>query len=632
MKILCLDFETKFDTKAGHTLKNKQTTEEYIRDPRFHIHGAAVGWYGEPPIWLDREEWEAWAKSFKWREHGCMAFHAQFEGLILWHYYGISPGFWFDPMAMARGMWGKHHAFSLDAISAYLGLEPKNIPYNLFDGKELFDLSSADYRLVTQGCCHDNWLMQQVFEYFARSFPREEYRVIDQTVRMFSEPVLELDINLLGEIWKQERAKTKENLETLAAAGVTLSDLRSDKKFKALLEAAGVEIEYKYSKTNKSKLIPAFAKTDEFLQALEEDPDEWVAALAQARLDSRSNITQTRSERLGYMATRGLAAVYLGYCTTRTTRWGGGDKVNWQNFPRSWRSDGTINRLRETARTQRGFACLRPDLSQIECRILNYNAGEWEIIEAFRQARDLYSELATKFYGHHVDKTMETERGFGKQMELSCGYGAGAFSIQRTARSGSYGPRLYLEIDECERARDVYRETHPNVKAYWREAGTVLEKLFEGSNYAWGPLRVADHKIWLPNGLPLVFDTLEWFVPDLEDGSPGDPSEGFWRVHSRPKVFKKIYGSALTAEVTQAQARVVLSQAMLRILDCCRGQWLKIALSTHDDLAIIVPERDAQDVAKVVIQELTRVPTWLPGIPLAAECVISDTLAKTDIQ
>lgn len=631
MKILCLDFETYFDT-ADFTLK-KLTTEEYVRDARFHIHGCAVAWYGERPVWLNRQQFEQWAATFPWHEHGAMAFHAQFDGLILSHVYNAFPRFWFDPMAMARGMWGKQHGFSLDAISAYLGMTPKRLPYELFNGKLWSQIPDGDRAQIADGCCHDAWLMQQLFHYFGQTFPREEYRIIDQTVRMFTEPVLQLDLDLLASIWTEEAAKHAANLQALADKGITLTDLRSDKKFRVLLEAAGVDIEFKYSRTDNKKLIPAFSKTDGFLTALEDDPDDYVATLATARLDSRSNINQSRAERLGYMANRGTACIYLSYCPTRTTRWGGGDKLNWQNFPRSRRSDGRINRLRQTVCAPRGYLLLRPDLSQIECRILNYNAGEVSIVQAFREKRDLYSELASVFYGFAVDKTMETHRGFGKQLELSCGYGAGEFSIQRTARSGGYGPPVFLSSDDAVRARDTYRETHPNVVRYWKQASKVLEWLFEGAVYDWGPLRVADHKIWLPNGLPLVYDTLEWFNPDDD---PDDEDHGLgtvagnWRVQVRPRQWKKLYGSALVAEVTQAQARVVLSQALLRILDrfAATGTYHRVCLSTHDDLAILVKEDEAQAVAEVVIEELIREPEWLPGIPLAAECAISNTLSK----
>ena len=46
------------------------------------------------------------------------------------------------------------------------------------------------------------------------------------------------------------------------------------------------------------------------------------------------------------------------------------------------------------------------DLSQIECRVLNTVAGQWDVVEKFRQKKDIYSELASEFYGFPVDKSM----------------------------------------------------------------------------------------------------------------------------------------------------------------------------------------------------------------------------------
>jgi hypothetical protein len=622
MKVVSLDFETFYDTKAGYTLKRKMTTEEYIRDPRFHIHGCSVGWLGDQPVWLDRAAFEAWLSAFPLHEHACLCFHGQFEGLILSHHYGKVPRMWLDAMAMARAVNPKHLTFSLDFLSAYYGLPAKYIPYNLFDGKLWTDLSPNDQRLVADGCCHDNYLTQQLFLTDQRRLPPEEYMIIDQTIRMFTEPVLRANIPLLGEIWQAEEIKRQAFLTEL---NITIEDLRSDAKFKALLEAEGVEIEYKKSKTDEQKLIPQFAKTDPFMQDLVDDPDDRIATLALARLGARSNINQTRAERLGEMALRGAMCVYLSYCATRTTRWGGGDKLNWQNQPRSRRSDGSINRIREAIEVAAGYVALRPDLSQVECRILNTNAEQWDIVEAFRQGRDLYSELATKFYGRQITKADEPERGFGKQLELSCGYGAGEWSIIRTARSGAYGPPVYLTPADGKAAKELYRDTHPGVVSLWKEANHVLDYLHAGDEYRWGPLTVKNGRIWLPNGLPLCYDTLEWHT----DPETGDQ---FWRVQKAPKRWQKTYGSALVADVTQAQARVVLSQAMLRVLQRAGDTITKIALSTHDDMVIIVRDDPGliAETKALVIEELSVSPSWLPQVPLKAECVVSRTLAKGD--
>jgi hypothetical protein len=58
-------------------------------------------------------------------------------------------------------------------------------------------------------------------------------------------------------------------------------------KFKAALEARGVEVEMKISPTT-GKETPAFAKTDEFMELLQDHADPVVAAMAAARIGLKS--------------------------------------------------------------------------------------------------------------------------------------------------------------------------------------------------------------------------------------------------------------------------------------------------------------------------------------------------------
>ena len=122
---------------------------------------------------------------------------------------------------------------------------------------------------------------------------------------MFTEPVLRADVELLGKVWTDEQMR---KAERLAALNVSAKDLGSNDVFAGLLQAEGVEIAYKQGKNG---LIPAFAKTDEFMRELLDDDDPRIRALAEARLGTKSTLLQTRAETLGYMAGRGPLAVYL---------------------------------------------------------------------------------------------------------------------------------------------------------------------------------------------------------------------------------------------------------------------------------------------------------------------------------
>src|SRR5271157_3064270 len=205
-------------------------------------------------------------------------------------------------------------------------------------------------------------------------FPLCQLPVIDLTIRMFTEPRLEGDGPLLKRIHNEEILSKNERLYALGVGETTLA---SSEKFAAILEAEGIEVAYK---PGKIKPIPALAKTDTFMQELLDDPDERIRDLAQARLDVKSTITETRSARLGQMADRGRLAVYLHYCGAHTRRWSGGDGVNFQNLGR--RSD-----LRKALRAPAGFLLACPDQSQGECRILNWLAGQEDVVERFAKGK-----------------------------------------------------------------------------------------------------------------------------------------------------------------------------------------------------------------------------------------------------
>ena len=54
------------------------------------------------------------------------------------------------------------------------------------------------------------------------------------------------------------------------------------------------------------------------------------------------------------------------------------------------------------------------DKSQIECRILNRVAEQWDVIEKFEKKIDPYIGIASQAYGFQVTKSHPTERGTGK--------------------------------------------------------------------------------------------------------------------------------------------------------------------------------------------------------------------------
>jgi DNA polymerase family A len=592
-------FETYFD--QDYTLK-KLSTEEYIRDSRFEVHGAAIKWgVDHAARWYDRRQLDHILAEEDWSDTAVICHHAHFDCFILSHHFGIRPKLILDTLSMARLLLGNHHSVSLGSVRGHFALPPKNTPYERFKGKRFEELNEEVQALLAEGCSDEVESIWTIFEKLAADFPLEEFQIVDMTVRMFTEPKLRANTAILARLWMEEETK---KVDALAKLGISAQALGSNDAFTTLLEEEGIEIAWKEGKNGK---IPAFAKTDDFMRDLLEDESERVRALAEARLGVKSSLLQTRAETIGAMAARGRLAIYLRYCGAHTTRWSGGDGSNFQNLKRG--SD-----LRTALLAPEGFLLGILDFSQIECRILNYLAGQDDVTERFRAGADPYTSLASRIYGRAITKDDPTERGTGKQAELSCGFGCGWRKFQRVAALGTYGPIVKLSDQEAETIVRLYRETHADVVAYWREADIILARLNAGVKTQWGPVLCDDHKIFLPNGAPLIYDTLRW--EQSEEGSG-------WKLQLRTG-WTKIYGSKLVENIVQALARVVMSQAMIRL-----AMMYDIVLCSHDEIVVLIPEDGTQDNALAWCKGVMKQePQWLPGIPIEVEAHLDRCYSK----
>ena len=124
-------------------------------------------------------------------------------------------------------------------------------------------------------------------------------------------------------------------------------------------------------------------------------------------------------------------------------------------------------------------------------------------------------------------------------------------------------------------------------------------------------MTIRDARIYLPNGAAINYQTLT-------------RQNGGWQMQTRHG-WTKMYGAKLVENVVQALARVVMSQACLRI----RRAGFRPVLSSHDEWSFLVPDDDNKEAAlNFIKQEMTRVPDWLPGIPLDCEATLSERYEK----
>lgn len=586
MKLVVIDFETYYDNDYS---LSKMATEAYIRDPRFEILGCGVLYHG-----TTGRRFLTHLEDIK-QELNCLfvygyvfaAHHAQFDGLILNHHLGIRPQKWIDTLSMARYVHGaKPFKKSLEALAEHYGLPAKTVPYDQFKGKHWADLIPSARTNLDAGCLHDCELTWYIYQRMKGQIPQEEMDAISLTVKMFTEPHLVGDVELLKKIRDDEFLRKN---QALCELDVTEKALCSPTKFKAILEGEGIEVELKEGKNGP---IPAFAKSDPFMQELLNNPDERIAALAQARLEVRSTITETRAGRLYEHAKRGPICNYLVPYAAHTLRWGGGDKINLQNLPRK-------GGIRKALQAPPGYLLATPDQRQGECRILNWLAGQEDVLDRFRRGDDPYLPVASEIFGREVTAEDVEERQVGKVAELSAGFGAGGAKLAKAAKV-HFGMGVTMQT--------AYRATHPKVMELHKEASTILEWLIHGIRDKWHIFTIARGCIWHPNGTRLDYTGLE----KTDDGM----------VLRYGYSTRKIYGALLVENVVQWLSRILSRDAMLRFV--AAGYEPVVGMS-HDDVWLLVPECSYEDLClhKARIIEIMReVPDWAPGLPLDAECKV----------
>jgi DNA polymerase bacteriophage-type len=149
---------------------------------------------------------------------------------------------------------------------------------------------------------------------------------------------------------------------------------------------------------------------------------------------------------------KGKLPIPLKYYGAHTGRWAGSDKVNFQNLPSRDKKKKT---LKNAVIAPEGYMVINCDSSQIEARVLAWLAGQDDVVKAFAEGRDVYSEFATKIYKKPISKANPIERFVGKTCILGLGYGTGALKLQHTLKTQP--PGAVVTEDEAKEFVSIYR-------------------------------------------------------------------------------------------------------------------------------------------------------------------------------
>lgn len=649
-RLVSLDFETYYDDE--YTLR-KLSTSEYIRDPRFEALMVGIKVGRKPTKVVPGPKIAEELRKIPWATYNLLAHHAQFDGFILSHHYGVQPKKIYCSLSMARGLFSNEIGAGLDEVSKFLGREGKYVTGTEdFKGMRYAQLvkNKQKWANASKYCGQDVDEMYGNFQDMLPMMPKDEMDIIDITCRLFTDPVLEVDIpRVKKELAREIQAKEDMLLECVGkkdavkrilsisndakkmakkayqgwtAREIMLEEARkeiaSNESFVALLRAEGVEPPVKISpayfkhRDESKKWAYAFAKTDLEFTALLEHPKKRVRDLVETRLSVKSTINETRAERFLKAGADGAKLpVYLRYYGAHTGRWSGGNKMNMQNLQRG-------SELRRSILAPKGQVIVVVDSGQIEARVNAWLWGQEDMLENFRRAdrkedRDAYCKFADKIYGRTITKADELERFVGKIAVLGLGYQMGPERFQNTLALGTMGPAVFLDIGTCTQVVQQYRRQNAAIARGWQRCNQIIEDMAVGREGSYGCISWGKETIYLPNGMTLKY-------PNLKQKVSGDWPE--W-VYTNKDLESKIYGGKLCENIVQALARIIVGWQMLQIAPKYR-----LVMTTHDEAAALARKAQGEAAYKFMHKCFSTPPNWCPDIPLNADGGFDECYSK----
>lgn len=267
--------------------------------------------------------------------------------------------------------------------------------------------------------------------------------------------------------------------------------------------------------------------------------------------------------------------------------------------------DAVASSLRGCFVADTGKAFAVCDYSAVEARVIAWLAGQLDLLDVFRSGQDVYVYTAGKIGS--------TDRTLGKVATLGLGFGMGWVKFIESAKV--YGLTLSEELAQS--VVQAWRQANRHIVAFWHDLEQAARDAIRfGHETQVGHVTVRMGRgkltdallIWLPSGRPLVYRRARL---ETVDGRSQVTYDGLDQYTRQWKAIRT-YGGKLAENVTQAVARDLLADAMLRTEEAA----LDLVASIHDEELAEVDAVDADDAFNEMKAIMSTGPAWSVGLPL----------------
>ena len=243
---------------------------------------------------------------------------------------------------------------------------------------------------------------------------------------------------------------------------------------------------------------------------------------------------------------------------------------NLQNIPIRG-EDG--KEIRKAFIPEPGCLFFSADYSQIELRVMAHLSGDENMINVFREGKDLHAATAANIYKKDISEVTRDERTKSKRANFGIIYGITVFGLAE---------RLDIPRDEAKMLIDGYFNTFPQVHDYMEKSKEIARQ----------------------QGYVTTLFGRRRYLPDIN--SANSVVRGFAERN------------AINAPI-QGTAADIIKVAMIRIFQRFKAEGIKskMILQVHDELNFSVFPEEKEKVERIVLEEMQN--AFEMKVPLVAD-------------